>query len=102
MTATAPSKFFRFQEERYWSGSLPVVGFAAKEIVASLVSLDEMGAIFGGYLEYENEGGERRYLGVWGDRKVGQFLRLLRARGAVLEVEEASPGQFRQRHRASR
>src|SRR3954454_24198043 len=102
MTASTPSKFFRFREERYWGGSLPVVGFAEKELVAPLVSLDEMSAIFGGHLEYENEGGEQRFLGVWGDRKVDRFLRLLRARGAVLEVEEASPARFRQRHRASK
>ena len=83
MTAT---RFFRFREQLYGHGSQPIVGFAAKEVVSSVVSLREMGAFFGGYLEYEKEGGEWRYLGVWGDRKVGRFLRLLRERGAVLEV----------------
>jgi hypothetical protein len=75
------------------------VGFAQKEIVKSLMSADEMSTIFGGYVEYENAGGSQQYLGVWGDRKVAQFLRLLRQRGVAMEIEEAVPSDFRQRHR---
>lgn len=93
------SKFFKFREERYWRGSLPVVGFVAAEIVKSLCSTEEMITIFGGYLEYEDVGGGQRYLGVWGDRKVGRFLKLLRERGAALETENPSPSRFRLRHR---
>jgi hypothetical protein len=96
-----PSKFFRFREERYWSGSQPVVGFAADETVKSLCSTEEMTEIFGGYLVYEDVDGSQKYLGVWGDRKVGQFLRLLRERGAALEIEQRPPSRFRQRYRAS-
>ena len=96
------AKFVRFREDRYWDGTRPIVGFAAKEMVKSLLSTDEMATLFGGYLEYEDSAGEHRFLGVWGDRKVGRFLRLLRERGALIEVEEAMPSQFRQRHRASR
>jgi len=95
------SKFYRFREERFWSGSQPVVGFAADETVKSLCSTEEMTAMFGGYLEYEDVDGGGKYLGVWGDRKVGRFLKLLRERGAVLEIEHPSPSRFRQRHRAS-
>jgi hypothetical protein len=98
----APSKFFRFREERYWNGSQPVVGFAADETVKSLCSTEEMTAIFGGYLVYENVDGSQKYLGVWGDRKVGRLLRLLRERGAALETDHPSPSRFRQRYRASR
>ena len=97
-----PSKFFRFREKRYWNGSQPVVGFAADETVKSLCSTEEMAAIFGGYLVYEDVDGGRKYLGVWGDRKVGRFLRLLQERGAALETDHSSPGRFRQRYRASR
>ncbi len=86
-----PIKLIRFLEERYWSGSLPVVGFAAKESVEALISADEMSALFGGYLEYEDVSGSNRYLGVWGDRKVSQFLRELRARGAAVELEPSEP-----------
>ena len=81
---------------------MPIVGFAAKDIVRSLIDKDEMSALFGGYLEYETQGGDERYPGVWGDRKVAKFLRLLRERGALVEVEQPLPGRFRQRHRASR
>ena len=77
------------------------MGFAADETVKSLCSIEEMKAIFGGYFVYEDVGGSQRYLGVWGDRKVGRFLRLLRERGAALETELPSPGRFRQRYRAS-
>jgi hypothetical protein len=42
MTAT---RFFRFQERRLRRGSQPVGSFAAKEIVSSHNSLDEMGAV---------------------------------------------------------
>jgi hypothetical protein len=96
-----PIKLIRFLEERYWSGSLPVVGFAAKESVEALISADEMSALFGGYLEYQDVSGSNRYLGVWGDRKVSQFLRELRARGAAVELEASEPSRFRQRHRRS-
>ena len=96
-----PSKFFRFQEERYWSGSRPVVGFAADEAVKPFCSIEEMIANFGGYLVYEDVDGAQKYLGVWGDRKVGRFLKLLRERGAALETEHPSPSRFRQRYRAS-
>lgn len=79
-----------------------MVGFTDKETVKSLFSTEEMSGLFGGYLEYENNAGSQRYLGVWGDRKVGKFLRMLRERGALIEKAEAAPGQFRQRHRAAR
>ncbi|MDI1285541.1 MAG: hypothetical protein PSV46_14205 [Reyranella sp.] len=95
-------KFFRFREQRYWKGSRPVVGFASKELVSSLFDIEEMSEIFGGYLEYEDGDGSLRYLGVWGDRKVGRFLLLLRERGAMLQIEEADPDQFRQRRRVSK
>jgi len=102
MLDVLPSKFFKFKETRYWAGSRPLVGFAAKYLVKSLIDTDELSELFGGYLEYENEAGDQRYLGVWGDRKVARFLRLLRDRGALVEVEETLPTHFRQRHRASR
>jgi len=97
-----PANFFTYREEKYWKGSQPVVGFAPSEMVKSLFSLEELTAIFGGYLEYEDTGGGQKYLGVWGDRKAGKFLQLLRNRGALVEKRDAAPGQFRQRHRASK
>jgi hypothetical protein len=99
VSAPPPARFFRFREERYWRGSPPIVGLAPKELVTSCVSTEELGAIFGGHAEYESAGGNQRYLGVWGNRKVAQFLRLLRERGAAIAIEEATPGEFRQRHR---
>ena len=53
-------RFFTFREERGWAGSQAVVGFASKELVKSLVSIDELSEIFGGYLEYESRDGEQR------------------------------------------
>lgn len=101
MTALRPSKFFTFREERrYWRGSQPVVGFAAEEVVKSICSTDEITKIFGGYLVYEDVGGNQKFLGVWGHRKVGQFFRLLQERGAELEIERPVPSQFRQRRRS--
>jgi hypothetical protein len=93
-------KFITFREIRYWPGSRPVVGFAPKVIVRAFVSGEELRAIYGGYLEYEDCNGER-YLGVWGARKVNRFLRLLQDRGAAITVENGDPDQFRQRFRAS-
>ena len=78
-----------------------MVGFAPKDLVRGLVSDKEMSEIFGGHLEYEEISSGQRYLGVWGNRKVNHLLRLLRERGAIIEVEHPEPSLFRQRHRAS-
>jgi hypothetical protein len=102
MSAHSPVRFLRFREERYWRGSQPVVGLAPREFVASRVSAEDLSVIFGGYVEYESADGNQRYLGVWGDRKVAQFLRLLREGGAAIEVEGTVPVNFRQRHQAVR
>jgi hypothetical protein len=96
------AKFITFREERYWRGSKPIVGFAPKITVRALVSNEEMAAIFGGHLEYEDRTSGERYLGVWGARKANRFLRLLRKRGGVIALENGEPDQYHQRHRASR
>ena len=96
----APSKFYTFRETRYWAGSRPIVGFAERDTVEQLISTVEMSALFGGYLDYEDEA-RVKFRGVWGDRKVAKFRGVLEERGAILEAQNAKPETFRQLHRAS-
>ncbi len=91
--------FLRFQAARGWAGSQPVVGLAPFAAVTALVSHEELTAAFGGLTRYEDAQG-RTYLGVWGARKVGRFLTMLRTRGLVPQVSDTLPEGLRQQWRA--
>jgi len=92
--------FFRFRATTGWVGSQPVVGLAPLAVVVALLSRDEMTAAFGGLAKYEDAQG-CTYLGVWGARRVGRFLALLRTRGLAPRVSDVPPEGLRQRWRAS-
>ena len=97
-----PLKLYQFREEQGWAGSQPIVGIADKEVVRStLLSAEEMSERFGGYVEYDDVARTARFVGVWSDRTVAQFLRYLREQTEV-EVIETTSDKFRQHHRASR
>ncbi len=91
--------FLRFRATQGWAGSQPVVGLAPLAVVTALLSQEEMAAAFGGLARYEDAQG-RAYLGVWGARKVGRFLALLRTRGLAPQVLDGLPEGLRQRWRS--
>lgn len=88
--------FLRFRAAQGWAGSQPIVGLAPLAAVAALLSPEEMAAAYGGLTMYEDAQG-RAYLGVWGARKVGRFLALLRTRGLAPRVSDTPPQGLRQR-----
>jgi len=53
------------------------------------VSTHDLDQLFFGHVVYGDDAG-RRFVGVWGNRTVSRFLRLLRERGASF-VQHASP-----------
>ena len=89
----------RFRAAQGWAGSQPVVGLVPLAAVAAVLSQEEMAAAFGGLARCEDAQG-RAYLGVWGARKVGRFLALLRTRGLALQVSDGLPEGLRQRWRS--
>ena len=88
--------FLRFRAAQGWAGSQPIVGLVLLAAVTALLSPEEMTATFGGLTLYEDAQGYA-YLGVWGARKVGRFLALLRTRGLAPRVSDAPPKGLRQR-----
>ncbi len=100
MTDNCEPIFFRFRATTGWAGSQPVVGLAPFTAVAALLSRDEITAAFGGLAKYEDAQG-CTYLGVWGARRVGRFLALLRTRGLAPRVSDVPPKGLRQQWRAS-
>jgi hypothetical protein len=64
MTAQPASKFFAFREERCRGGSK----FAPEETVRALFGDEDRRALFGSFVEYEDEHSNQRFCGVWGVR----------------------------------
>lgn len=78
------------------TGTWPVVVKAARAQVERLIPLDELAALFGGYVMWAPapEAGVGVSIGVWGRRNAGRFRRILRERGAGVRIaHDSGPDQ---------
>jgi hypothetical protein len=58
---------------------------AERVCVENLIKLDEFALLFGGWMLSDSQNG-LKYLGVWGHRNARRFRRLLRERGAQIQI----------------
>jgi hypothetical protein len=75
---------YQFTETR-WRGSSPNVCIGRLSEICALIDRDEMATMFGGYIVYEAGQGDE-YVGVWGGRNASRMRRILRERGATLNL----------------
>jgi len=91
---------YQFTESRkYWRGSAPTVCIGPASNVCALIDRDEMTATFGGYVIYEGTGGAE-YVGVWGGRNASRMRRMLRERGATVNLLPDVPQHLRMKVRS--
>ena len=91
---------YQFTESRkYWRGAAPIVCIGPASQICALIDHDEMKMTFGGYVIYESgEGSE--YVGVWGGRNASRMRRMLRERGAGINVLPDLPQHLRMKVRS--
>jgi len=78
-------------------------------MVKRYIDKPELEIRFGGWVQYRHEKTGEEWLGIWGERKAGNFRTLLRERGAVFRVEKQDvadlkweTSHYRRRDRAIR
>ncbi len=81
---------FSFRDGSAGRGEATNVCVVRREHTEHVLPLSELDAVFRGYVLYEAEDGAE-FVGVWGGRNASRLRRLLRERGASLQVRRSSP-----------
>jgi hypothetical protein len=89
-----PLKLFQFMARFAARGSQRMVCIGLLTSVTEVLGQSEMDELFGGWIIYTTPEMDA-YLGVWGERKVKKFRRILRERGASISLERSKPDAAR-------
>ena len=81
---------FAFRDGFAGRGGATNICVACREEAEPVLPLAEVDDLFYGYVVYEAEDGSE-FVGVWGARNAARFRRLLRERGASLQLMPSSP-----------
>ena len=77
----------------YINGHPTMVSQGPLDAIEKLITRSEFDSLFGGYVIHLGNGG-KKYLGVWSVRLCSRFRRILRERGAEIEVREIDGSRF--------
>jgi hypothetical protein len=85
-------------KEEFGKGAPRTICIGPRDAVQSVVSLDELSRLFGGYIVYVDTITNQELLGVWRARKVTALRSLLRVRGMSMELKRTRPRSIRLKH----
>lgn len=83
-------ELYEFKEDFREGQSNRTVCIGRKVAVEAALGTSDFGPLFGGSITYRDDKGVE-YLGVWGRRKAQRFRRLLRERGADVNLSHDRP-----------
>jgi len=81
---------FLFRDGFAGRGEATNVCVVRRDQAEFVLPLSEVDALFYGYVLYASEDGAE-FVGVWGARNAARFRRLMRERGAKLQLMKSSP-----------
>ena len=84
---------FVFRDPHFAPAGDTVVCIANRAQMKAFIKKSEMGSLFSGYVVFRDRPWPwgQSYIGVWGERNASKFRRLLRERGANVQIVEHAP-----------